>query len=47
MNLPALDNLGVPLVFFGRERRPWTGGGHRMPVVCNPLQLMGEIEYEG
>ena len=21
--------------------------GHRMPVVCTPLQLMGEIEYEG
>ena len=20
--------------------------GHRMPAVCNPLQLMGEIEYE-
>ena len=21
--------------------------GHRMPIVCRPLQLMGEIEYEG
>ena len=21
--------------------------GYRMPVVCTPLQLMGEIEYEG
>lgn len=21
--------------------------GHRLPVVCTPLQLMGEIEYEG
>ena len=21
--------------------------GYRMPVVCRPLQLMGEIEYEG
>lgn len=20
--------------------------GHLLPVVCNPLQLMGEIEYE-
>ena len=21
--------------------------GYRMPIVCRPLQLMGEIEYEG
>jgi len=21
--------------------------GYRMPVVCRPLQSMGEIEYEG
>jgi hypothetical protein len=21
--------------------------GYRMPEVCRPLQLMGEIEYEG
>ncbi|HSY19041.1 MAG TPA: type II toxin-antitoxin system VapC family toxin [Candidatus Acidoferrales bacterium] len=21
--------------------------GHRLPVVCTPLQLMGDIEYEG
>jgi hypothetical protein len=21
--------------------------GQRLPVVCTPLQLMGEIEYEG
>jgi hypothetical protein len=20
---------------------------YRMPIVCRPLQLMGEIEYEG
>jgi hypothetical protein len=21
--------------------------GYRMPMVCRPLQLMGQIEYEG
>ena len=30
-----------------RQLRPIAEShGHRMPVVCTPLQLMGEIKYE-
>ncbi|MGB8368120.1 MAG: type II toxin-antitoxin system VapC family toxin [Limisphaerales bacterium] len=34
-------------VILSRLRPVAEQHGYRMPIVCRPLQLMGEIEYEG
>ena len=52
MNPEAVSNLsrGTFTRALYKNRLPasdFVSISYRMPIVCRPLQLMGEIEYEG